>query len=123
MKAFEYFVFSDAPVLDAEAFVVRIPEGVKSVDELFDVLYTEAQLPDYFGFNWNALSDCLRDLHWVKASKVIILHGDLMELPEMQLDIYVTLLSDCITSWAPNDEHSLTVIFPSAVRNEFAKMK
>ena len=28
--------------------------------------------PDYFGWNWDALSDCLRDLHWLPADGYLI---------------------------------------------------
>ncbi|WP_406396075.1 barstar family protein [Streptomyces sp. NBC_00887] len=30
-------------------------------------------MPDYFGWNWDALSDCLRDLNWLPADHYVLI--------------------------------------------------
>jgi len=45
-----------------DVLVILIPERLTSSRSLLDWLDAALNLPDYFGFNWNALSDCLRDL-------------------------------------------------------------
>ncbi|WP_204292761.1 barstar family protein [Micromonospora gifhornensis] len=43
--------------------------------------------PSYFGWNWNALSDRLRDLHWLPADGylVIVDNAPLYEHPRIEL--------------------------------------
>lgn len=38
---------------------------MRDTDAVFQQFYDRLKLPDYFGWNWNALLDCLRDLHWL----------------------------------------------------------
>lgn len=36
---------------------------------LMDVISEGFEFPDYFGGNWDALDECLRDLSWLKEAK------------------------------------------------------
>ncbi|MFD9036316.1 barstar family protein [Streptomyces sp. NPDC059567] len=38
---------------------------------VFQEFYEGLRLPDYFGWNWDALSDCLRDLTWLPADRYV----------------------------------------------------
>ncbi|MCL8010463.1 barstar family protein [Streptomyces sp. AS02] len=42
-------------------------------DAVFQEFYDELRLPDYFGWNWEALSDCLRDLKWLPADRYVLI--------------------------------------------------
>ncbi|MEV4703380.1 barstar family protein [Actinoplanes sp. NPDC049316] len=42
-------------------------------DSVFLGFYEAFRFPDYFGWNWDALSDCLRDLGWHTADRYLIL--------------------------------------------------
>lgn len=42
-------------------------------DAVFHEFYDELRLPDYFGWNWDALSDCLRDLKWLPADHYLLI--------------------------------------------------
>lgn len=110
------FELTDTPSLSVEDFVVRIPSGITSKVALLRVLYEEARLPGYFGFNWDALSDCLRDLHWVQSHDVVLLHADVPALPPGVLRTYLEVLAECVTSWRAGGNHSLRVVFPSTAR-------
>lgn len=35
-------------------------------------LYKQLQFPDYFGFNYDALDECMRDFSWFPESEIII---------------------------------------------------
>ncbi|MFG3299220.1 barstar family protein [Micromonospora chersina] len=54
--------------------VVARLDGAKMTDA--DVVFYEFSdallFPGYFGWNWNALSDCLRDLNWLPADAYLI---------------------------------------------------
>lgn len=116
MNRADSFDFTDTPLLSKEAFVVRIPAGLTSAEALFQAFYEQARLPGYFGFNWDALSDCLRDFHWVACNQVVLLHADLPNLPPHDLLTYFDVLAECVASWVPGEEHSLKVVFPTAAR-------
>jgi len=116
------FGFTDTRAFDADAFVVQIPAGLTSADALLQILFERARLPGYFGFNWDALSDCLRDLHWVACRQVVLWHADVPRLSREELRTYFDVLAECVASWAPGDAHSLKVVFPSAARPQLADL-
>lgn len=41
-------------------------------DEVFGQFSDALRFPAYFGWNWDALSDCLRDLSWLPADRYLI---------------------------------------------------
>ncbi len=53
----------------AKAFIAILPFGINNKNELLDELKKKLMFPEYFGFNWDALSDCLKDFHWIKEKK------------------------------------------------------
>src|SRR5262249_21777152 len=58
--------------------IVRVVRGRKAqrAPALFDELAAALQLPLYFGGNWSALQDCLRDL----TAPLVLLVSDAAEL-------------------------------------------
>ncbi|MDR5815741.1 barstar family protein [Caballeronia sp. LZ033] len=115
----EAFVFVDKAnqFNDENALVGRIDECLRTPKELFDVLYQSLSLPSYFGFNWNALFDCLRDFHWISQERVIIVHERLPELESSEMRIYLEVLHDAILNWQPGEEHSVQAVFNACDRN------
>lgn len=109
------FEFSDSPELSEDDYVANIPAGIASTELLFEALYQGLELPGYFGFNWNALSDCLRDFHWLKQRRVILRHADLPRIPGTDLRIYLDVLEEAVTSWKAGEEHLFKVVFPAAL--------
>ncbi len=113
MNNFDVFVFmSDTrEFIEHNAFVVRVDEDIRSTKQLFELLSRLLVLPSYFGFNWNALFDCLRDFHWVNEKDVVIVHDELPELNASEMKIYLEVLSDAVADWRPGERHSLKVVF------------
>ncbi|MEV6779074.1 barstar family protein [Streptomyces syringium] len=54
--------------------VVARLDGAKMLDAdgVFEQFWEALRFPDYFGWNWPALSDCLRDLQWLPASQYLV---------------------------------------------------
>jgi len=48
---------------------------IKTDKELFAVVASAMQFPDYFGSNWDALDECLGDMDWLPADGyLLVLH-------------------------------------------------
>lgn len=64
----------DRTELEAEGYFVAAIDGqvVRSDAALFAALSEAFQFPDYFGCNWDALDEVLRDLEWVAPTKVVL---------------------------------------------------
>lgn len=114
------FVFyAKSPMFDEQRdFVAHIPASIDDTKTLFEVLFERLQLPGYFGFNWDALSDCLRDLSWLERHRVILIHHDLPKLAKEELSIYLNVLRQGTESWKQGEDHELVIAFPKSVENE-----
>ena len=99
-------------------YAVEIPDGISKKAELFRVLCELLRFPKYFGFNWDALSDCLRDFEWIQRHRVVLVHKDLPSLPLYQLITYLWILDDAIKYWNDEGGHSLEVVFPLIARSK-----
>lgn len=121
MSRDRFFNFTP-PSPSVDSFVARVPSGITSAEALLLVLYERVMFPGYFGFNWNALSDCLRDLHWISLREVVIWHADLPTLPLEDLRVYLDVLAESVASWSPGEAHSLTVVFPNDTRSLIASL-
>ena len=95
------------------AHVARIPSGIDSKTALFRALVPALALPDYFGANWDALEECLKDLSWIGKKTVALVHEDLPALPKKELATYLSILSEAVKDWSEDEDHTLTVVFPA----------
>jgi RNAse (barnase) inhibitor barstar len=114
------FDFVDEAVVAGppDAYIAHVPANIASKEELLRALYESLQLPGYFGFNWDALSDCLRDFHWLDPRTVVLVHADLPQIPPSERRTYLEILAKSIDSWQPEDDHDFRVVFPSSVQAE-----
>ena len=74
--------------------------GCHDKDELLQRLAVSLRLPATFGHNWDALADCLRDLHWIPAWGHVLLFDHVDELrraAEADYDILLGILDDAAT--------------------------
>jgi len=104
--------------VDQDEFVGSVPDGIKTVDGLLRCLADALQFPAYFGRNWNALSDCLRDFHWIEKKQIKLVHGRLPLLPSDQLKIYLEVLQVAVLDWRSDDSHEFVVCFDVTVKEK-----
>ena len=45
---------------------------IQTESEFFRSIASAMQFPDYFGANWDALDECLRDLDWLPATGYVL---------------------------------------------------
>lgn len=98
-----------------EAFVAHL-SSVGSEEELFKQLSEKLKFPSYFGFNWNAVYDCLTDLDWIEQKRIVIVHDDVPSLSDKEFSTYLRVLDDAVDDWKEGDDHSLQVFFPESSR-------
>ncbi|MEA2754928.1 MAG: hypothetical protein QOJ54_1217 [Aliidongia sp.] len=113
MSALEVFIFnnvSDRPSFD-DALIGVVPEYVSSVGHLMQSIADALLFPAYFGRNWNALYDCLRDFHWTDKKNIVLIHNNLPVLANEDLKTYLGILRDAVTDWKPDEFHKFHVIF------------
>jgi RNAse (barnase) inhibitor barstar len=120
MKKF-LFINNSKLFSDLNSFVVHL-DNINSEDALFEKLYIKLIFPDYFGFNWNAVYDCLRDFYWIKQQKIIIVHDDFPKINKQVLKLYLDVLIDAMNDWKEDEEHSLDSIFPKQYEQEIASL-
>jgi RNAse (barnase) inhibitor barstar len=116
--AFTYVDYGSAPGDSENDWVAIVPEGISTRDQLFNVLRRELQFPAYFGDNWDALADCLRDLSWIDRYRVIIAHAALPVLDNSTLLKYLEVLAECVNDWKPGEQHRLNVLFPKEAKEK-----
>jgi RNAse (barnase) inhibitor barstar len=116
------FIFSDSWIPEGPVFLGAISEPIGNVSELFESLQNALHFPDYFGANWNALSECLRDFHWIREKRVVLKHAALPDITIQELDIYLEILLEATQDWQSDSAHSLEVIFPESARIKVSKM-
>jgi hypothetical protein len=93
------------------AFVAVLPRAIETKSDLLNALASVLAFPAYFGFNWDALFDCLRDFSWIEERDVVLIHGDLPALPEPELKIYLRLLRGSALDWRPGEAHRFEIVF------------
>ncbi|MEU9163915.1 barstar family protein [Streptomyces sp. NPDC048424] len=61
-------------LLTGRTYVARLDgRQMCDTDAVFRQFYDELRLPDYFGWDWDALFDCLRDLEWLAADQYVVI--------------------------------------------------
>lgn len=132
---FEFIASSghDAP---GEEFLLEVPAGIQSKGALLDALARAGQFPEYFGGNWDALLDCLRDFGWVREKQIVIVHSDVpLHANPVDCRIYLEILREAVNDWTRTagrsevatdatvfPDHVLRVLFPDSERNTVSDM-
>ncbi|MBQ1047494.1 barstar family protein [Micromonospora sp. C51] len=100
------FLVELAAVLPASGrFVVARLDGTRmaDADHVFYDFSDALLFPGYFGWNWNALSDCLRDLHWLPADGYLVIVDNAPQLlPDSVQDRHMLfrILVEAVRHWA-----------------------
>ncbi len=103
---------------DPEALLARVPARTRGKRELLTLLARQLGFPGYFGGNWDALDDCLRDLSWVPPGKRIVILHEAMPLRDAdQRRTYLDVLQSAVSAWPPGETHTLLAVFPTKARS------
>ncbi|NII75021.1 RNAse (barnase) inhibitor barstar [Dyella sp. SG562] len=113
-KSFNFSDVANLPNFE-DALVGFVPKNLSSADDLLQGVADVLSFPAYFGRNWNALYDCLRDFHWTEKRNVFLVHSDLPQLDKDDLKAYLEVLRDAVADWQPGESHAFIVIFDRSI--------
>jgi hypothetical protein len=119
MDSLSRFRFAAAAATnEPAAHLVRIGAGVRRKRELLAQYDRALHLPDYFGWNWDALDEALRDLSWLaEPRRIVIVHADVPFAPHgKNRPEYLGLLSDLLADGA-----KLTAVFPPSAKDDIIR--
>jgi hypothetical protein len=115
------FTFGEENVSCDVAVCATIPVGVTSKQALLSALASQLTFPDYFGHNWDAFEECVRDLSWLPVGRVMLKHADLPLINDLKnVRIYLTILADAVSATKKSDDHRLSVGFPIDCRDQIS---
>lgn len=118
------FYFEDSELPISPAFVAEISAGITTKEELLDELCRRLHFPEYFGGNWDALWECIRDLSWLPDGTVVLKHRDLPLVGDVAgQKKYVSILRDTVEKkWTVSERRvrDLIVIFPFGKQDQIA---
>ena len=110
------FVEDPSTCHPAATRLVRIPAGVLRKRDLMSIYSRELQLPSYFGWNWDALEECLRDLSRLPAGRIAIIHEGLpLARSHKSQRVYLQMLRE-VAATSTASSHPIAVVLPAAAQ-------
>lgn len=103
-----------APAPKNVRHLVRVTRETDNKSLLLRLISAALRFPEYFGFNWDALDECLADLSWLAPGEVVIWHEAVPLSSEPQeLSRYLAVLKNAQQDLS---SRSLTISFPESGR-------
>jgi hypothetical protein len=101
-----------------DSLVVRLDGRLRRKRDLLRALASKLKFPRYFGQNWDALEECLRDLSWLgESAGVVLVHKYMPLADEGQRRTYLDILRQA----QANQRISLRVVFPRSAQSQMDK--
>ena len=95
--------------------LLEVPAELPDKDALLRWYVDALGMPEYFGANWDAFDECLRDLSWVEERRLVLFHRDVpIAANPKDRKIYIEVLANAVTDWKPGEAHELVVAFDPA---------
>jgi len=108
-----------------DAHLATVGVSASNLDAFYASLEAGLELPEYFGRNLDGLHECLRDFHWIKARKIVVVHEDLPRcLDPRKLGQYLEVMDDAVQFWRNqrDGKHELVAVFPPSCEFEVSRI-
>jgi RNAse (barnase) inhibitor barstar len=110
------FSFGDEGTSQNAVATVNVPKAVNSKAVLFATFATSLHFRDYFGKNWDAFEECIRDLSWLPKGPIVVKHDDVPLANDIRnTTTYLLILNDAARRMS--DDHPISVVFPADCRD------
>lgn len=82
---------------------------MKTKEQLMIIMKEALSFPDYFGMNWDALDEAIKDLSWLEDTNAIsanIMNSNkvLADTTEKDCNIFKQIMDSAVTYWKTADE-------------------
>lgn len=77
-------------------------QGITSKRQFLQACAQAMEFPAYFGHNWDAFEECIRDLSWLPARGYLLLYDDVANFARHSPDEWATaaaILGDAVQHW------------------------
>jgi RNAse (barnase) inhibitor barstar len=99
--------------LESHCRLVRVPVGLRSKEKLLGIFAKTLEFPGYFGWNWDAFEECLRDLSWLPDNVTIVVVHEALPFGESEnREIYLSILN----AWRASSQRNVQLILLEANR-------
>ena len=95
-----YRAGSNAAILEATQGSPLDVVPIELSSDVFGVLASSLDFPEWFGRNWDALEDCPSDLSWRKAGGTVLVLRNCEALDQDRLGILIDVLASSAEFWA-----------------------
>ena len=110
----------DATELPAKpAGGASLPPQLGSKQALMSAVAERLCFPDYFGGNWDAFEECIRDLSWIPPGPILLVHSDIpLGNDFANARTYLTILRGAVGKMSKSPDRSLIVVFPAECKKQ-----
>lgn len=99
---------------------VVVDESVEGKQALLELLAQKLAFPSYFGFNWDALIDCLSDMSWCASDEIVVVHRGLPRLSARDTTLYLQSLCDAAARRRDGQLPHVRIVFRVEDRGQVA---
>ncbi|MDI2020895.1 Barstar (barnase inhibitor) [Arthrobacter sp. 31Cvi3.1E] len=93
-----------ATLSGADVLIIELDGSkMRTVDGLFSEYQRGFLFPEYFGWNWNAFDECIRDLEWLPARKYVTIIGradQLLSKEWAEITTYLRIIQSAAQTWS-----------------------
>lgn len=104
-----------AAVWAGDAEIVSIPPSADAKADILASFAEQLRFPRGFKPTWDDLELCLRDLSWISAPTVVVMHFEIPRLPYNALAVYLDVLQNAALLRDPGSPR-LICVFPAEAR-------
>lgn len=104
-----------------DALIVRI--GIPAIEKKED-LFTQVQnfidMPDYFGYNWDALEELMRDIDIVKYNRLVIIWDNVFHTLKLDCEIVLIFLEILRSAFQDDESDNKVLILNDSFIKRFS---